>query len=414
MIQLVFDAADAREALARTPSRSGTAHTKARSVPPGTTRSWRSSTGRTRSSIPPRAPTRTSSAAALYLGSSAEAGVGCDDTLGPHVDSRPAVKTIPSDPAAARAAYPWIAFEGRWGELQKAFFNGPTGPNMKTQWTRADRRGRRAGATGAMQCRPEACSEPAPPTSSAAASRRVKGTRPAAAEPGAGAARDRGDPRSRRLRRRPRNVDPERAAPDRAPSNLGSDPLGVGAHVRGASPPGPRHRAGADPACVRDHCAAVARVRGDRPGRHGHGRGSRCIRAACRCDRDDAGPPRAGARPGCGRLRARRDRRRPLDRAGGRVSDRARKDPPAARRDRDLRRRLGRAHGHRGVDPRRDLARGAMVPARAGHRARGPLRSAGASPRRAALEAPLVPGRIAGRSQRRDRAGRRDRSWARS
>ncbi len=45
------------------------------------------------------------------------------------------MKTIPSDPAAAESAYPWIAFEGRWGELQKAFFNGPTGPNMKDQWT---------------------------------------------------------------------------------------------------------------------------------------------------------------------------------------------------------------------------------------------------------------------------------------
>jgi len=71
---------------------------------------------------------------ALYLGSSAEAGVGCDDTRGPHRALTPDVLTIPSDPAAAAAAFPWITFEGRWGELQKAFFNGPTGPNMKTQW----------------------------------------------------------------------------------------------------------------------------------------------------------------------------------------------------------------------------------------------------------------------------------------
>ena len=28
------------------------------------------------------------------------------------------VKTIPSDSAAADKAYPWIAFEGRWGELE--------------------------------------------------------------------------------------------------------------------------------------------------------------------------------------------------------------------------------------------------------------------------------------------------------
>ena len=53
--------------------------------------------------------------------------------------SRPTSSTIPSDPAAAAEAFPWITFEGRWGELQKAFFNGPTGPNMKTQWTDADR-----------------------------------------------------------------------------------------------------------------------------------------------------------------------------------------------------------------------------------------------------------------------------------
>jgi hypothetical protein len=73
--------------------------------------------------------------AALYLGSSADAGVGCDNTQGPHRAIRPVVLTIPSDPAAAADAYPWITFQGRWGELQKAFFNGPTGPNLKEQWT---------------------------------------------------------------------------------------------------------------------------------------------------------------------------------------------------------------------------------------------------------------------------------------
>ena len=71
---------------------------------------------------------------ALYVGSSADAGVGCDDTRGPHREVLPIVETIPSDPAAATRRFPWIAFQGRWGELQKAFFNGPTGPNLKTQW----------------------------------------------------------------------------------------------------------------------------------------------------------------------------------------------------------------------------------------------------------------------------------------
>jgi hypothetical protein len=72
---------------------------------------------------------------ALYLGSSASEGVGCDDTQGPTLDIRPVVDTIPSDPKAAVAAFPWIGFAGRWGELQRAFFNGPTGPNLKDQWT---------------------------------------------------------------------------------------------------------------------------------------------------------------------------------------------------------------------------------------------------------------------------------------
>jgi hypothetical protein len=72
---------------------------------------------------------------ALFLGASGSQGVGCDDTLGPTDELRPVVRTIPQDAAAARREYPWIAFQGRWGELQPAFYNGPTGPNLKTQWT---------------------------------------------------------------------------------------------------------------------------------------------------------------------------------------------------------------------------------------------------------------------------------------
>ena len=72
---------------------------------------------------------------ALHVGSSGEQGVGCDDTRGPHVELDPTVHTISSDPAEARGDVPWITYEGRWGELQEAFFNGPTGPNLKESWT---------------------------------------------------------------------------------------------------------------------------------------------------------------------------------------------------------------------------------------------------------------------------------------
>jgi hypothetical protein len=72
---------------------------------------------------------------ALYLGSSASEGVGCDDTRGPTFDVRPAVRTIPGARSEAVREFPWIAFPGRWGEQRPAFFNGPTGPNVKDQWT---------------------------------------------------------------------------------------------------------------------------------------------------------------------------------------------------------------------------------------------------------------------------------------
>ena len=83
----------------------------------------------------------------------------------------PVVRTIPSDPAAASAAFPWIGYEGRWGERQEAFFNGPTGPNLKRQWTEPID-GRKTGETGATRSRPAACSERMQPTSSAARSPR--------------------------------------------------------------------------------------------------------------------------------------------------------------------------------------------------------------------------------------------------
>ncbi len=135
MTQLVFDARDAREALDAEPESIGySSHEGAERA------NWGEDkleiVAGTHPVVYPGAGSHANKfTQALYIGSSAEAGVGCDDTTGPHVELRPRVKTIPSDPDAARAAFPWIAFEGRWGELQKAFYNGPTGPNLKRQWT---------------------------------------------------------------------------------------------------------------------------------------------------------------------------------------------------------------------------------------------------------------------------------------
>jgi hypothetical protein len=106
----------------------------------------------------------------LHLGRSAEQGVGCDDTTGPHEESRPQALSIPSDAQAAGAAFPWIAFEGRWASGSE--------PSTTARPARTSRRngpsrslGRRTGATGATRCRRAAPSGRTRPTSSAARSR---------------------------------------------------------------------------------------------------------------------------------------------------------------------------------------------------------------------------------------------------
>jgi hypothetical protein len=70
----------------------------------------------------------------LYLGRGSE-GLGCDDTTSPQSELRPRVAYVPMARADYLRQYPWLAFEGRWGERQRSFFDGPTGPNMKVSWT---------------------------------------------------------------------------------------------------------------------------------------------------------------------------------------------------------------------------------------------------------------------------------------
>ena len=135
MIQLNFDAADARAAFDRAPVEVGfSSHEGAERADWGTDKL--ELVGDTHPVVYPAAGSHANKyTQALYVGSSAEAGVGCDDTQGPHLELSPRIVTIPSDGSRAAAEFPWITFEGRWGELQPAFFNGPTGPNLKRQWT---------------------------------------------------------------------------------------------------------------------------------------------------------------------------------------------------------------------------------------------------------------------------------------
>jgi len=73
---------------------------------------------------------------ALFLGRSGQQGFGCDDTRGPAHDVDPVVKLVPSDPTAVSGAFPWLTYQGRWGQRESSFYNGPTGPNTKDQWSR--------------------------------------------------------------------------------------------------------------------------------------------------------------------------------------------------------------------------------------------------------------------------------------
>ena len=135
MIQLVFDASTAEEALGTKPVEVGySQHEGAERADWGDDK-----LELVGSSHPVVHPADGSHAnfygEALYLGSSASEGVGCDDTRGPTFDVRPAVQTIPSAQSEAMREFPWIGFPGRWGEQRPAFFNGPTGPNVKDQWT---------------------------------------------------------------------------------------------------------------------------------------------------------------------------------------------------------------------------------------------------------------------------------------
>ncbi len=135
MIQLVFDAGTPAQALAGRPAEVGySQHSSAERAQWGDPKLQL--VDGTHPVVHPAAGSQANFfESRLYLMRSSAEGVGCDNTLGPSKTVRPGIETIPTDPADYLRAYPWLGFEGRWGEKQRSFFNGPTGPNLKTQWT---------------------------------------------------------------------------------------------------------------------------------------------------------------------------------------------------------------------------------------------------------------------------------------
>jgi hypothetical protein len=71
---------------------------------------------------------------AVYLGNGQNgSGVGCDNTSEPLRELKLQPVLLP-ETAPEEGAFQWLSYRGRWGEREKGFNNGPTGPVTKTVW----------------------------------------------------------------------------------------------------------------------------------------------------------------------------------------------------------------------------------------------------------------------------------------
>jgi hypothetical protein len=132
-MQITFDANTAREALAKGPheivlfQHSG-----------GEKAGWEESKVRKEGTHPVVYPAAGSHAtfydSAVYVENGQRgSGLGCDNTTEPLRRVRPRPVLVPTDPPAG-SRYEWLTYTGRWGQQEKSYNNGPTGPNTKTQW----------------------------------------------------------------------------------------------------------------------------------------------------------------------------------------------------------------------------------------------------------------------------------------
>jgi hypothetical protein len=133
-IQLLFNAGSARQALLTEPVEAGYAQHSG-----GEQADWDSEKVEKGGSHPIVYVAAGSHASyystALWFGTSASEGVGCDDTHGPSSQKRLDAVLVPSRVASPSSPYAWLAFQGRWGQKEPGANNGPRGPNTKFWWT---------------------------------------------------------------------------------------------------------------------------------------------------------------------------------------------------------------------------------------------------------------------------------------
>jgi len=72
--------------------------------------------------------------AAVYVENGRKgSGVGCDDTSAPLRRLVVSPVQAPTHPGP-HGRFAWLTYEGRWGQWEKSFNNGPTGAQTKTRW----------------------------------------------------------------------------------------------------------------------------------------------------------------------------------------------------------------------------------------------------------------------------------------
>ncbi len=135
MIQLEFPVSTAEEALATDPDVVAfSQHNGAHVLPWGD--SQMAIVDGTHPVVFPGAGSHASySRAGMFIARGGTQGLGCDDARGTETIEQTGLTVLPSDEKLAIKEQPWLGFEGRWGELRQSFYNGPTGPNAKLQWS---------------------------------------------------------------------------------------------------------------------------------------------------------------------------------------------------------------------------------------------------------------------------------------